>query len=161
MSKEFGLKFILEEGTEAYRCIPELKAFGTPVIFGPISKRSGGYRLSGGQYGGYTGESYRLCLTAASKLIDAKIPMALTAGGLTGEDALCHQATQAIRYGLSFEETMKAVTVTPAKILGISKIAGSIKVGLDADLVLWTEKPFSLTSKPALVMIKGEIVYRD
>ncbi|MHC4944455.1 MAG: amidohydrolase family protein [Planctomycetota bacterium] len=162
MCKEFGLNFILEEGTEAYRCIPELKASGVPVIFGPITlERSSG---SGGSRRGYQGRGggrLRHCLNTAGLLRAAGIPLALTAAGRLGEDALPHQACYAIRCGLSFEDALQATTATPAKLLGISDRVGRLEPGMDADLVLWTAQPFSPQAKPALVMISGSIVYKD
>jgi imidazolonepropionase-like amidohydrolase len=161
MCKEFGMKFVLEEGTEAHRCIPELKAYEVPVIFGPVApqQRAGGRRM--GQYSGGSRRSLRTCMNTAGLLREAGIPVALTAAGRGGEDALPHQACYAIRCGLGFEDAFQATTVTPAALLGVSDRVGRLEPGMDADLVLWTARPFSAGAKPALVMINGTIVYRD
>jgi len=155
LAGEFGLEFILEGGIESYKCIPELKEYGVPVIYGPVYQSSPRYSMM--MFGSYI----RPCLNSPKKLAEAGVPLALTAGALNGEGALPHQAGFAIRYGLSFENAFKAVTSTPAKMLGLHKKTGAIKPGLDADLVIWTDKPFSMTAKPALVMIKGRVVYKD
>jgi len=149
-AKEFGFKVVLEEGLESYRCIPELKECGACVIFGPIFVDAGGWR-----------RNVIPCLNTAGLLADAGIPLALTAGGLEGEDALPGQACLAIRFGLPFSDALVATTATPARILDLADRIGAIRPGLDADLVLWNGKPFSPASKPALVMIGGEVVYMD
>ncbi len=154
MCKEFGLKFVLEEGTEAYRCIPELKEYGVTVIFGPIFATPRGARAR-------SGELLRPCLKSPLLLAQADIPFALTAGDLAGEDALPRQAGYAIRFGLPFEQALDAVTRAPARILGISDRVGALAPGLDADLVVWNGKPFSPAAKPVLVLIKGEVVFID
>ena len=87
---EFGIDFTLEEGTEAYRCLPELQERKVPVIFGPVFVYPTGYRAQ-------TGEANRPCLNTAGLLHQAGLPVALTAGDLTGEGSLPHQVTYAIR----------------------------------------------------------------
>lgn len=154
LGKEFGLTFVIEEGTEAYRCIPELKERSVPVIFGPVFIDATGSRTRSGEY-------LRPCLNTAGLLDKAGITMALTAGDRTGEGALPRQAGFAIRAGLPFDRALKATTYTPARLLGLGDRMGDIKPGLDADLVLWTGKPFSPAAKPALVLISGRVVYRD
>lgn len=154
LAKEFGLKFTLEEGIEAYRCIPELKEYGVPVIFGPIFLVPRSSRTR-------SGEQLRPCLNSAGLLAEAGVPLALTAGDREEEDSLPQQACYAIRHGLAFQEALKATTETPARILGIQERVGRIRPGLDGDLVLWTGRPFSPSTKPALVMISGELVYQD
>ena len=103
----------------------------------------------------------RPCLNTAGLLAEAGITLALTAGDLEGEDALPHQACFAIRHGLPFEDALKATTRTPAKLIGIGNRTGTLKQGMDADLVLWNGTPFSPTARPVLVLIGGEVAYMD
>ncbi|MFH2001955.1 MAG: amidohydrolase family protein [Planctomycetota bacterium] len=154
LCREFGLRFVLEEGTEAYRCIPELKAYDVPVIVGPLTMDPA--RLREGR-----GGELRPCLNTAGLIYHAGIPLALTAAGLTGENALPFQACYAMRNGLPFEAALSATTSVPARILGVGDRVAALKPGFDADLVLWTARPFSVEARPALVMIHGCIVYID
>lgn len=74
---------------------------------------------------------------------------------------LNQEAAKAVKYGgVSEEEALKFVTLNPAKLLKIDDKVGSIKVGKDADLVLWNEHPLSIYAKPLKTMIEG-IVYYD
>ena len=62
---------------------------------------------------------------------------------------LNQEAGKTIKYGnLSEVEAMKLVTLNPAKLLNLDHRMGSIKIGKDADLVLWNEHPLSIYSKP-------------
>ena len=151
LSEEFELPFVLEEGTEAYLCANELKSANVPVIYGPILDRRLGFRGIGGE-----GDDAKL--TAVNTLINAGIQTALTANDLRDEAGLARQAMCAIRYGVKEEDAIRSVTLTPAKILGLDKTLGSIETGKQADLVVWSGKPFSATAVPTLVLIDGEIV---
>ena len=63
----------------------------------------------------------------------------------------------AVRYGLSEEAAIRAITLEPAKIMKIDDRVGSIETGKDADLVLWQGHPFNSTSKPEWVMVDGAL----
>ena len=62
--------------------------------------------------------------------------------------------------GLSAEEALKLCTLNPAKMLHIENRVGSIKVGKDADLVLWSDEPLSIYAKPLYTLVDG-IIYFD
>lgn len=69
---------------------------------------------------------------------------------------LNQEAAKAIRYGgLSEEEAWKTITLNPAKLLHLDDRMGSIKVGKDADLVLWNTNPLSVYAKPERTIIDG------
>ncbi|HXR75077.1 MAG TPA: amidohydrolase family protein [Bryobacteraceae bacterium] len=69
---------------------------------------------------------------------------------------LNYEAAKTMRYGgLTEEEALSLVTLSPAKQLGIDKRVGSIDVGKDADLVLWNKYPLSNYSKAMQVWIDG------
>ena len=71
------------------------------------------------------------------------------------------EAAKAVKYGnISEEEAWKFVTLNPAKLLRIDDKVGSIKVGKDADLVLWNNNPLSIYAKAEKTIIEG-VVYFD
>jgi len=69
------------------------------------------------------------------------------------------QASIVNHYGMPDEAALQAVTINPAKILGIDNRVGSIDVGKDADLTIWSGNPLELTSKADEVFIDGKAVY--
>lgn len=61
---------------------------------------------------------------------------------------LNQEAAKSVKYGgVSEEDALKFVTLNPAKLLHIDDKVGSIKIGKDADLVLWTDHPLSIYAK--------------
>ena len=86
--------------------------------------------------------------------------------GINSDDAemarrLNQEAAKAIKYGnLTETEAWKLVTLNPAKMLHIDHRVGSIKVGKDADVVLWNTNPLSIYAKPEKTIIDG-VVYFD
>ncbi len=151
LTAEFGLAFVLEEATEAYKCLDLLKATGVPIVFGPIydtAERSP--RLM-------SGDSRNSKLNTMTQLRRAGIETALSAQELREEDGLARQAMYAIRYGLTLEEALSAVTSIPAKILGIDNQVGTLEVGKRADIVVWNGEPFAATSMPVVVVAGGEV----
>ena len=57
------------------------------------------------------------------------------------------------------EKALEAITINPAKTLGIEKMVGSLEVGKDADIVIWDNDPFELQSNVLMTIIDGKIVY--
>ena len=73
---------------------------------------------------------------------------------------LNQEAAKSVKYGDMTEiEALKLVTLNPAKLLNLDDKIGSIKVGKDADLVLWTDHPLSIYSKPSKTIVDGKIYY--
>ncbi len=73
---------------------------------------------------------------------------------------LNQEAAKSIKYGgLSEEEALKLVTLNPAKLLHIDNRVGSIKVGKDADVVLWSDNPLSIYAKVEKTIIDGQIYF--
>lgn len=74
---------------------------------------------------------------------------------------LNQEAAKAVKYGnVSEEDAWKFVTLNPAKLLHIDDKVGSIKVGKDADVVLWNTNPLSIYAKAEKTIIEG-VVYFD
>lgn len=73
---------------------------------------------------------------------------------------LNQEAGKAVKYGgVSEEDAWKFVTLNPAKLLHLDDRMGSIKVGKDADLVLWSDHPLSIYAKAEKTMIDGVVYY--
>ncbi len=74
---------------------------------------------------------------------------------------LNQEAAKAVKYGgVPEEDAWKMVTLNPAKLLHLENRTGSIKVGKDADLVLWTDHPLSIYAKAEKTMVDG-VIYFD
>ena len=70
------------------------------------------------------------------------------------------EAAKTVRYGgLTEEEALKLVTLNPAIQLGIDKRVGSIDVGKDADLAVWSAHPFSVYARVEQTFVDGELLF--
>jgi len=74
---------------------------------------------------------------------------------------LNQEAAKTMKYGdLTEDEAFKMVTLNPAKMLHVSDRVGSLKVGKDADVVVWSDDPLSIYAKSLYTIVDG-IVYFD
>lgn len=74
---------------------------------------------------------------------------------------LNQEAAKAVKYGgVPEEEALKFVTLNPAKLLHLDKRMGSLKVGKDADIVLWSGHPMSVYTKAEKTFVDG-VCYFD
>jgi hypothetical protein len=73
---------------------------------------------------------------------------------------LNQEAAKTIKYGgLTPEEALNMVTINPAKMLRVDDKVGSLKVGKDADVVIWTDSPLSIYAKPLYTIVDGTIYF--
>ena len=73
---------------------------------------------------------------------------------------LNQEAAKGIKYGgMTEEDALKMVTLNPAILLHVEERMGSIKVGKDADLVVWSDNPLSIYAKAEQTIIDGIIYY--
>ncbi len=151
LAKEFGLSFILEEGTESHKCLDEIQAQKVPVIFGPLYIDAPGSRRFSTEVGGSLLHTFQ-------RLLEHGVPTALTANELRDEDGLARQAMYALKMGVSFNEVLRAVTQTPSRLLRIDKEVGTLEKGKRGDLIVWQGRPFDADARPVVVMSGGRIV---
>ncbi|MBJ7879317.1 amidohydrolase family protein [Gelidibacter salicanalis] len=97
----------------------------------------------------------------AAIMHDAGVTVAINSDDAEMSRRLNQEAAKTIKYGgVSEEEAWKFVTLNPAKLLHIDDRVGSIKVGKDADVVLWTDHPLSVYAKAEKTIIEG-VTYFD
>ncbi len=150
LADEFGLTFTLLEGTEAYNVVPQLKAKNIPVVYGPVYYEGRDRRVP-------SNETQQNRFSTVRELVRSGVPTAISAQDLRDEDGLARQAMYAMRAGLDEDEALRAVTLTPAELLGISDRVGSLESGKQADVVVWSGRPFAATSRPVVVVVDGRV----
>jgi imidazolonepropionase-like amidohydrolase len=73
---------------------------------------------------------------------------------------LNQEAAKVVKYGgVSEEDAWKMVTLNPAKLLHIDERVGSLKVGKDADVVIWSDHPLSIQAKVEQTFVDGYLLY--
>jgi imidazolonepropionase-like amidohydrolase len=73
---------------------------------------------------------------------------------------LVHQATLSMKEGLDPETALASLTCNPAKILGLDHRLGTLSVGKDATMTLWSGDPLDVMERVELAFIEGREVYR-
>jgi len=87
--------------------------------------------------------------------------------GINSDDAemsrrLNQEAAKAMKYGgVSAEEAWKMVTLNPARMLKLDQRIGSVEVGKDADLVLWSSEPLSIDARALKTYVDGVCYYDE
>ena len=148
LADEFGYELVIDHGTEAHVLGDVLAARGTPVLIGPLFTTKSKPELRGRS------------IANPGKLAAAGVEISIiTDHPVVPINFLVHQATFAIREGLDRETALRAITINPAKVLGLADRIGSLKVGKDADLVLWSGDPLDVMQRAMRVFIGGHPVY--
>ncbi len=146
LAKEFKFKLVIDGAAEAYRMIDEIKANNVEVILHATMARNGSDMVN------MTRESAGI-LNAAGIAVSIETGFE---GYVPKTHVLLYEAALAVTYGMPYEAALKAVTLNPAKLLGIDKKVGSIEKGKDADMVLFDGDPFEYLTKISGVMIDGQ-----
>ncbi|HDN2450575.1 TPA: amidohydrolase family protein, partial [Clostridioides difficile] len=130
IAKEFNLRLTLDHCTEGHLVSEELVEEGYPVIVGPsLSERS---KI----------ELRNLTFETAGILSNAGLEVCLmTDHPVVPIQYLPICAGIAIKHGMKAEKALEAITINPARVLGIDNKVGSIEVGKDADIVIWDNNP--------------------
>ena len=96
----------------------------------------------------------------ASIMHNAGVTVALNSDNSELSRRLNLEAAKAVKYGdISEEEAWKFVTLNPAKLLHIDDKVGSLKIGKDADIVVWSGHPMSLFTKTEQTYIEGALYF--
>jgi len=124
-----GVRMILNSSADVWRVTDLLKKHDIPVILGPIL--SDGFRRD---------EAYDTAYTMPLKLHEAGVKFCIVKGGggfgASSTRDLPHHAGMAAAFGLPRDIALKAITLYPARILGVGDHLGSIEAGKSASLVL-------------------------
>ena len=91
---------------------------------------------------------------------NAGVTVAINSDDAEMSRRLNQEAAKSVKYGdISEEDAWKFVTLNPAKLLHIDDRVGSIKVGKDADVVLWSDHPLSIYAKAEKTIIDGTVYF--
>ena len=145
---EFNLDLTLEHATDGYKIADILAAKGIPVVAGPMLFSRGKYEVKG--------------LTPKNPGIMAKagVKVAIQTDEASAVKYLTIHAALAVREGMPEEEACKAITINAAEIIGVDDRVGSLEVGKDADLVVFSGHPFDYRTVVELVLVDGQVAYR-
>ena len=149
IAKEFDVKLTIDHATDGARIADLIAASGYPVIAGPA--------LTGKSKPELANKSF--AAPAALRNAGVSLMSITTDAPVTTLDYLAFCAGMCASRGLPLEEAWKAVTINPATIIGIEDRVGSLEVGKDADIVIWTAEPLTTIGGRAwMTIIDGKVV---
>jgi imidazolonepropionase-like amidohydrolase len=149
MAREFGYDLVIDHGTEAYLLADQIAAASIPVIIGPLFTSRSKVELR------------NRSLANPGRLAAAGVTIAITTDHpVVPIHFLIHQATLAVKEGLDPVTALRAVTINPARIIGCDDRIGSLTVGKDADVVIWSGDPLDVMSRAERAYVDGREIYR-
>lgn len=147
LAEEFGYELVLDHGTEAHVLADVVAARNLPVLIGPLFTTKSKVELRGRS------------LANPRRLAEAGVEISIiTDHPVIPINFLIHQCTLAVKEGLDPDTALRAVTINPARVLGLAQRLGSLEVGKDADVVLWSGDPLNVLSRALRVWIGGKTV---
>lgn len=148
IADEFGYELVIDHGTEAHLIAELLAARGIPVLIGPLFTSRSKVELR------------NRSLANPGRLAAAGVEISIiTDHPVVPINFLVHQATLAVKEGLDPVVALRAITFHPAKVMGVADRIGSLEVGKEADVVLWSGDPLDVMSRALAVYIGGRKVY--
>ncbi|WP_417668183.1 amidohydrolase family protein [Pseudoalteromonas tetraodonis] len=143
VKQQFGINIVLNGVQDAVVVKDRIAKAGIPVIISAMDNLPGSF------------DSLHASLNNAGILEKAGVKVLLTVGGDASHNVyqLRYDAGNAVSYGMSQQGALKAMTSNVADVFGIN--AGSLEVGKAADVVMWSNDPFELSSHVNKMFING------
>jgi imidazolonepropionase-like amidohydrolase len=148
LAEEFGYRLIVNHGTEGHKIADLLAERNIPVVIGPLFTTRSKVELR------------ERSLRNPGILARAGVELAITTDHpVIPIHFLVHQVTLAVKEGLDRATALRTITANPARIMGLDDRVGSLKPGLDGDVVIWSGDPLDVMSRALKVFVEGTEVY--
>jgi imidazolonepropionase-like amidohydrolase len=141
-AREFRLRLVLAGAQEGWEIAAELAEAGVPVLVEPLDNIPS-YDALGVRY------------ENAARLIRAGVKVVLLETDTHNSRNLRQQAGNAVSYGMTWDQALRAITLTPAEVFGVADRYGSLDVGKVANVVVWSGDPFEFSTAVEHVYIRG------
>jgi imidazolonepropionase-like amidohydrolase len=148
LADEFGYRLVVNHATEGYLLADVLAERNIPCIVGPMFTTRSKVELRG------------RTIANPGRLANAGVLVAITTDHpVVPINFLVHQATLAVKEGMTRDDALAAITVNPARMLDLDDRVGRLAPGLDGDVVLWDGDPLDVMSRARQVFVRGVPVY--
>lgn len=149
IAKEFGLKITIEHCTEGHLIVDELKEADVPVAVGPTLTNASKVELLNKSW------------TTPGILAEAGLRVSIiTDAPVIPQQYLALCAGLAVKAGMDPFKALQAITINPARHIGIEDRAGSLEAGKDADVVLTDGDPMVSDTVVRYVIADGKVLVR-
>jgi imidazolonepropionase-like amidohydrolase len=147
MARDYSLRLIIGSGAEAWMVADKLAAAKVPVMVGSMVNIPGSFATLGARQ-----ENPGL-------LRRAGVGVALIGTG-SDPDAynvrnIKQEAGNAVAYGMTWDDALRAITLTPAELFGVADRYGSLQPGRVANVVVWSGDPFEFSTRVEHVFVRG------
>jgi len=149
-AEKWNLDITIAGATGARDIAGLLAEKGIPVILGPVQ------RLPQGEDTPYDDPN-----TLPGILHDAGVDIAFATFGSSNSRTLPYEAANSVSWGLSRDAALEAVTLAPARILGVADELGSLEVGKMANVLVTDGDPLEIQTEIEQVFIRGVPVDLD
>lgn len=151
LAREYRLKIAISSAAEAWQCADRLAAAQVPVLVGAMNNIPSSFATLNQRQ------------ENAALLRRAGVTVVLVTNGDGGDSRfnvrnIKYEAGNAVAYGLSHDDALKAITLAPAELFGVADKIGSLQAGRDANLVIWSGDPFEFSTMAERVFIRGREV---
>src|SRR5689334_11451061 len=149
LAREYNVKLMVGGGAEAWMMADRLAAARIPVLTGAMNNIPADFSSLGQRQ------------ENAGLLRKAGVQVALIGNAGGGDEEtfnvrnLKQEGGNAISYGMTWDDALRAVTLTPAEIFGVADRVGSLQPGREGNVVVWSGDPFEFTSRVEHVFVRG------
>ncbi|HEY4735738.1 MAG TPA: amidohydrolase family protein [Gemmatimonadaceae bacterium] len=149
LAREFNVKLIIGGGAEAWMMADKLAGARIPVLTGAMNNIPAGFASLGQRQ------------ENAGLLRKAGVSVALIGNAGGGDEEafnvrnLKQEAGNAVAYGMTWDDALRAVTLAPAEVFGVADRVGSLQPGREGNVVIWSGDPFEFTTRAEHVFVRG------
>jgi len=149
LARDFNIKLMIGGGAEAWMMADKLAAARVPVLTGAMNNIPAGFASLGQRQ------------ENAALLRKAGVSVALIGNAGGGDEEafnvrnLKQEAGNAVAYGMTWDDALRAVTLAPAEFFGVADRVGSLQVGREGNVVVWSGDPFEFTTRVEHVFVRG------
>jgi imidazolonepropionase-like amidohydrolase len=149
IAREFNVKLMIGSGAEGWMMADKLAAARIPVLTGAMNNIPGGFAALAQRQ------------ENAAMLRKAGVQVALIGNAGGGDEEafkvrnLKQEAGNAVAYGMTWDDALRAVTLVPAEIFGVADRVGSLQPGREGNVVVWSGDPFEFTTRAEHVFVRG------
>ncbi len=150
LAREYNIKLVIGGGAEGWMMADRLAAAHIPVLTGAMNNIPADFASLGQRQ------------ENAGLLRKAGVQVALIGNAGGGDEEtfnvrnLKQEAGNAVSYGMTWDDALRAVTLAPAEIFGVADRVGSLQPGREGNVVVWSGDPFEFTSRAEHVFVRGQ-----
>ena len=149
LARDYNVKLMIGGGAEAWMMADKLAAAHIPILTGAENNIPAGFAALGQRQ------------ENAGLLRKAGVEVALIGNAGGGDEEafnvrnLRQEGGNAVSYGMTWDDALRAVTLAPAEFFGAADRVGSLQPGREGNVVVWSGDPFEFATRAEHVFVRG------